>query len=159
MSYKIIVLSPAAGGKSTLARYLRFHSDLQIAEIDEEILKANDNVWPNREHKEKVILPKIAREILFKDSIVYFTYWMSVSDLVEARKKSFKVVQIDVNIQELHRRNVKRMAEEGYDDISHWFEVQLKNYEELRKQGLIDQVIDGHQPTQQIARHIIELTK
>ncbi len=159
MSYKIIVLSPAAGGKSTLVRYLRAHTNLEIAEVDEEILKANNNVWPTREHKETVTLPQIAVDILSKDSIVYFTYRMAVNDLEQAKQKGFKIIQLDVDISELHRRNVKRMAEEGYDDISHWFEIQLKNYNELRQQGLIDQVIDGHQPTEQIANQIIALTK
>lgn len=156
--YKIIVLSPAAGGKSTLVRFLRRQTELQVAEVDEEILKSNNGAWPEREYKDNIILPKIAQRILAQDSIIYFTYRFSEDDLKEAHKRDFKIIQLDVDINELHKRNLKRMAEEGYDDISHWFEIQLKNYQELREKGLIDQVIDGHQATEQIAQQIIDLT-
>ena len=44
MNYKIIVLAPSCGAKSSLMRYLREHTDLQIAETDEEVMKANNDV-------------------------------------------------------------------------------------------------------------------
>jgi len=37
-----MILAPSAGGKSKLMRYLREHSDLQVAETDEEVTKANN---------------------------------------------------------------------------------------------------------------------
>jgi GTPase SAR1 family protein len=158
--YKLIILAPAAGGKSTLMRLLRAQTDLVIAEIDEEILKANDNVWPqNREYKENVIVPAISKEILEKSSVIYFSYTFPPDLLKEAKKKGFKTALLDVGIEELKRRNIKRMAEEGYDDISHWFELQLKNFNDLKKRGLIGKVIDGHQPPEQIAKEIIALSK
>ena len=46
MSYKIIILAPSCGGKSSLMRYLREHTDLHIVETDEEVMKANNDVWP-----------------------------------------------------------------------------------------------------------------
>jgi guanylate kinase len=33
---KIIILAPSAGGKSTLMRYLREHTKLNVREMDEE---------------------------------------------------------------------------------------------------------------------------
>jgi hypothetical protein len=32
-------------------RYLREHTDLYIAETDEEVMKANNDVWPDNEIK------------------------------------------------------------------------------------------------------------
>ena len=58
MNYKLIILAPSCGGKSSLMRYLREHTGLHIAETDEEVMKANDGVWPDDELKNKVLVPK-----------------------------------------------------------------------------------------------------
>jgi predicted ABC-type ATPase len=160
MAYKMIILAPAAGGKSTLVNYLRAHTKLNITEVDEEILRANNYSWPDdRDYKDVVIIPDIAKRIINMDSVIYFTYRVPADLLRRARDNGFKVVLLDVGVAELERRNIKRMSEQGYDDISHWFEVQLKNYEDLNREGLVDHVIDGHRTTKEIAEDIIRISK
>ncbi|HUD06604.1 MAG TPA: hypothetical protein VMR34_01835 [Candidatus Saccharimonadales bacterium] len=71
MSKKLIVLAPSLGGKSTLMRYLREHTDLVIAEMDEEVMKANNNTWPtDDDYKNKILVPKIVKEIIKKDKVI-----------------------------------------------------------------------------------------
>jgi predicted ABC-type ATPase len=160
MAYKIIVVAPAAGGKSSLVNFLRAHTDLTVREIDEEILRANDYSWPeDRDYKETVIVPNISQRIIDMDSVVYFTYRMPIDFIRKARDRGFEVIMLNVGIAELERRNLKRMAEEGYDDISHWFDVQLRNYADLNRQGLIDRVLDGQRPTPEIAQDIIKMAE
>jgi GTPase SAR1 family protein len=160
MAYKIIVLAPAAGGKTTLVNYLRAHTKFNITEVDEEILRANNYSWPDdREYKDAVIIPEIAKRIINMDSVIYFTYRVPADLLRKARDNGFEVVLLDIGSDELERRNAKRMAETAYDDISHWFPIQLKNFDDLNKEGLIDIVLDGHRPPVEIAKDIIKITQ
>lgn len=59
MNYKIIILAPSAGRKSTLMQHLREHSKLKVAETDEEVTKANNGVWPDDEYKNNVLILKL----------------------------------------------------------------------------------------------------
>jgi hypothetical protein len=160
MAYKIIVFAPAAGGKTRLVNYLRAHTDLAVREIDEEILRANDYSWPeDRDYKEAVIIPGISQRVIDMESVIFFTYRMPIDYIRKARNQGFQMIVLNVGIAELTRRNAKRMAEQGYDDISHWFEVQLKNYEDLNREGLVDRVIDGQRPTPEVAEDIIKMAE
>jgi adenylate kinase family enzyme len=160
MNYKIILLAPSAGGKSTLMRYLREYNKLHVVETDEEVMKANNDVWPNdNDYKDRILLPTIADKVIKQDEILFMGSYIPSELLRKAKENSFKIVLLQVPMDELKKRNVKRISEEGYDDSSPWIEGQLENYRRLSQEGLIDNTIDGRQSTHDIAEEIIKLSK
>jgi len=158
MAYKLIILAPSAGGKSTLMRYMREHTGLHIAETDEEVMKANNDVWPNDELKNNILVPQTTKEIINRDSIVYFASYIPVELIKEARINGFKVILLTISMEELVKRNKKRMQLENYQDATPWFAMQLDDYEQLKKYGLIDVVIDGTQTVEILAEQIVSFT-
>ena len=157
MSYRIIVLAPSAGGKSTLMRYMRKNIRLNVAEMDEEIMKANNNVWPeNHNHKNQVLIPRITKEIIQRKDIIYISSYAPVELIVEAKQVGFTVILLNLSVNELKKRNSGRMSEEKYGDVSDWFEMQAKGFKQLQAKGLVDQVIDGSKSTEEIAAQITE---
>jgi len=159
MAYKLIILAPSAGGKSTLMRYLREHSKLHIAETDEEVMKANNNVWPNDELKNKILVPQTTKEIISRDSVVYFASYIPVELIKEARINGFEVILLEISMESLIERNKKRMSTENYQDATPWFKMQLDTYELLKKSRLIDSIIDGTQTVEVLSKQIVSLAE
>ena len=158
MSKRLIILAPSAGGKSTLMRYLRDNSDLPVFEMDEEVMRANGNEWPrDNDYKDKVLVPQIVKNILEKPRVVYLASYIPEDLLEIARTKGFKVILIAVSVDELLKRNNKRIEQENYDDSSPWIEGQLKTYKGLVEKGLVDVSINGEQDIKTIADEIITL--
>lgn len=158
MSYKIIVLAASAGGKSTLLRYLRENTDLNIAEMDEEILKNNNNEWPlDNDYKDKTLVPQIVAEIIKNESVIYLASYIPETQLEEAIHIGFKVVLLDLSIEELNKRNKERMKQEEYADASSWLQIQVDTFERLKKEGIFDRVIQGSETTEKIANEIKNL--
>lgn len=152
---KLILLAPSAGGKSTLMRYMREHTGFNIREMDEEVMKVNDNKWPDdNKYKDQVLVPMIVKKILDEDDVLYLTSYVPEELLVKAKSSGFKVLLLDVSIHELNRRNKKRMTAEHYADASPWLELQLNTFNKLKDKGLVDEVIDGHSSTEDIASAI-----
>ena len=158
MAYKLIILAPSAGGKSTLMRYMREHTGLHIAETDEEVMEANNNVWPSDELKNEILVPQTTKEIITRDSAVYFASYIPKELIKKARLNGFKVILLTISMEELVKRNKKRMQLENYQDATPWFAMQLDDYEQLKKSGLIDVVIDGTQTVEILAEQIVSFT-
>ena len=158
MNYKLIVLAPSTGGKSTLMRYLREHTDLHVVETDEEVMKANNNVWPDdNNYKDQVLLPKVTNEIIKQDDVLFIASYIPTELLRKAKERGFKIIILQLTLEELKRRNAKRMNEESYDDATPWFKGQLEDYQRLSQEGLVDSIIDGHQNISQIVGEITRL--
>lgn len=157
VSYKIMILAPSAGGKSTLMRYLREHSDLQVAETDEEVTKANNGEWPKDEYKNTVLIPKTTKDIISRDKVVFLMKDIPTELLHKARAYGFTIVVLRLTLEQLNERNAKRIKEEGYDDATQWFKGQLDYLDSLDNGHLIDVYIDGNLPTEQIANEIMAL--
>ena len=154
MNYKIIVLAPSCGGKSSLMRYLREHTGLHIAETDEEVMKANNDVWPDNDHKNKILVPQTTNEIITRENVIYFASYIPEDLLLKAKQKGFKIVILEVPIKVLNERNEKRMAEEKYDDVSPWFRGQLDNFKVLKSKGIAKYSINGNQVIEKIAKDL-----
>ena len=160
MAYKLIILAPSCGGKSTLMRYLREHSNLDIAESDEEVMGANNDIWPSdHDLKNKILIPLITKEIIKSDSVIFFASYIPEDSIREARDKGFKVALLDISMEELIQRNKKRMAQENYQDATPWFAMQLDDYEQLKKSGLIDTKIDGAKNVEKLSKEIITMAE
>lgn len=154
---KLLVIGPQLSGKTTLARYLREHTDLNISEVDEEILAANDGTWPSdNAHKDKVLIPAIYQRMAQLDNIVFFAnYFAPLSQVETFRAAGFTVVLLELPYEEMLRRNKHRMEQEGYEDATQWLMGQLENHNEIRKAGLVDRVIDATLPTSEVAQLLI----
>jgi shikimate kinase len=159
MNYKLIILSPSCGGKSSLMRYLREHTDLHIAETDEEVMKANNGVWPDDELKNKVLVPNTTNEIITRENVIYFASYIPTELLQKAKKKGFKIIVLETPLEVLNKRNTNRMKVEGYDDVSQWFKGQLDNYQSLAENHIVDQVVNGNQTVEKVAVEVKNLTQ
>ena len=159
MNYKLIILAPSCGGKSSLMRYLREHTGLHIAETDEEVMKANDGVWPDDELKNKVLVPKTTNEIITRENVIYFASYIPTELLQKAKDKGFKIITLGLPLEVLEKRNEKRMKAEGYDDVSQWFKGQLDNYQSLAEYHIVDQAVNGNQTVEKVAIEIKNLTQ
>lgn len=156
--YKLIILGPSAGGKSTLMRYLRKNTDLRVVEMDEEIVKLNKGKWPTDDnYRNTVLVPKITKKVIDMDKVVYLSSYVPDNLAKEAKDGGFTVVLLDVSLEQLKERNAKRMEEEKYGSVASYFNMQLKGFERLRSKGLMDKVIDGHKSTEKIAEDIAQL--
>lgn len=159
MAYKLIIMAPSCGGKSTLMRYFRENTSYHIAETDEEVMNANGGIWPDNELKNNVLVPQTTKEILTRKNVIYFASYIPTALLLEAKNKNFSVVVLDIPKEELIQRNVHRMNEENYDDVSPWFAAQLSDYEQLKKIGVVDNAIDGNQDVKIVADEIERFIK
>ncbi len=157
MNYKLIILAPSCGGKSSLMRYLREHTDLHIAETDEEVMKANDGVWPDDELKNKVLVPKTTNEIITRENVIYFASYIPTELLQKAKEKGFKIIFLETPLEVLKKRNTNRMKVEGYDDVSQWFRAQLDGYKWLVENNIVEQTINGNQGVEKVAAEIKNL--
>ncbi|HUC95955.1 MAG TPA: hypothetical protein VMR76_03295 [Candidatus Saccharimonadia bacterium] len=159
MSYKIIVLAPSTGGKSTLMRYLREHTNLNIVETDEEVMKANNNVWPDDSLKNEVLIPNTTKQIINLSNAIYLASYIPTALLQEAKSKGFTIVLLEVSLETLLARNKNRMKVENYDDATPWLQMQLDGFDKLKSTSLIDVTIDGEASVETLAKKITKLAE
>ena len=156
---KAIVIGTSLAGKTTLIRQLRSQTSLPISEIDEELTLLNDGEYPaDFKLKHEIVTPKVIKKILDLESIIFFTNtnYFSIDDLREAKKLGFKIVQLDLSLDELIKRNESRMKNEGYDDMGQWLEGMLLYQAEVKDAGLVGKVISANRPTEIIAKELTE---
>lgn len=154
---KDIVIGASLSGKTTVARYLRSNTNILVSEMDEELTKLNNGRYPtDAEHKHGSLAPKVIKGLLNKKDVLFFTNtdYFSLDNLREARDKGFKIIQLELNLDELNRRNKNRVKNEGYDDLSEWFEGMVVYQEKIRNAGVVDIVIDASQPVKRISEEI-----
>ena len=159
MSYKIIILAPSTGGKSTLMRYLREHTNLSIVESDEEVMKANNNVWPDNTLKNEKLIPKTTKRIITLPSAIYLAGYIPDELLREAKLKGFTIVLLVISLETLVSRNKSRMKIENYDDATPWLQMQLNGFDKQKSAGLIDKTIDGEASVETLAKRITKLAE
>jgi hypothetical protein len=159
MLYKLLLLAPSAGGKSTLMRYLRTHTDLNIAETDELLTEANMGTYPTGKIKNHKLISETTMEVITGPSVVYLAQYIPEELLKLSRTKGFRTVLLGISLDELKKRNTQRMEIEHYPDASQWFQGQLDYFVSLCQKGLIDEVIDGTLPVKVLAEKIYALAK
>ncbi len=157
---KVVVIGTSLSGKTTIIKYLRIHTKLNIREIDEEIHDRNNGKWPhNDKYRFEVLGQKIIEEILNKDDAIFFTNteYFTQSNLEEAHKKGFIIIQLWVELAVLKIRNKNRMKYEGYNDFSQWLTGMLRYQKKMKAAGHIDFVLDANRPTEIIAKELMNL--
>lgn len=155
----MLVLATSAGGKSTLTRYLRKSTTLTIFEVDEELLAARNNVWPEAELIHNTLISQITRKLLSGNCDIFFSKDMAVDLVKEVKDSGAKVVMLDVNIECLRSRNAKRMTDEGYSDISPWLQGQLDQLSQIKDAELVDEIVDGNLSVEHIAAKLVSIAK
>ncbi len=154
---KGIVIGTSLSGKTTIIRYLRSNTDISASEMDEELTKLNNGKYPtNAEHKHKNLAPKVIKDLFNKEDVLFFTNtdYFSLDDLRRAKDKGFKIIQLELDLDELNKRNENRIKDEGYDDLSEWLEGMVAYQENIRKAGIVDIVIDGNLSVEKISEEI-----
>lgn len=105
-----------------------------------------------------VLAPQMVEDVLKHDSVVFFTntaYFLS-EDLEKAREVGFHIIQLNIERDEMERRNRHRIEHEGYDDLSEYFSDMLAYQKEINEKGLVHKVIDTNQPTKKIAAELLQ---
>ena len=155
---KGIVIGVSLSGKTSLIKYFRKNTDLQVQEIDEKITDRSGGKWPtNDEFRFQVLGQKIIDDVLGSDDIIFFTNtdYFTDDNLKAARKKGFKVIQLYLDLDELEKRNKYRMKYEGYDDFSKWLKNMFAYQERIKIKGYVDKIITVDKPVEKIAKEII----
>jgi len=118
---KALIIRTSLSGKTIIIKYLRPKTNVPISEMDEELKRLNKGKYPEDiEYKLKVLTPKIIDKTLNRKNIIFFTNtdYFTTEDLFTARKRGFKIIQLELDLDQLKKRNEYRVKNEGYDDLS-----------------------------------------
>jgi hypothetical protein len=120
--------------------------------MDDEIARLNGGVWPSTiEHKEEVLQPLVLDAAVAASEIILLNSYMQVDRAARLRDAGFRVVLLDVDKDELLRRAWQRQAEQGPTNIE-WYDWHHANLTALKSAELIDDVLSGEQPPEDVAR-------
>lgn len=156
--YKLVIIGASTSGKSTLMRHLRKHTQLNVIEMDEEIVKLYKGNWPRDDtYRNSVLVPEITKKIISMNEVVYISSYVPDELVREASMQGFTILLLEVGLEQLKARDKKRMAEEKYKSVNKYFSMQLNGIKRLKEKGLIDKVIDGHKTTEEIANEVTQL--
>jgi adenylate kinase family enzyme len=152
---KAIIIGPPLVGKTTIVNYLRSKTSLQVLELDEELVKLNNGVWPSdEEHRNKVLVHKVVDEVKNMDNVIFFTTYFGVEDLRRVKEGGFKVLQLMLEKDELLKRNITRM--QGREsDATKDVENNLRLQDDIKKAGVIDKTIFTNKPVAEVVSEIL----
>jgi broad-specificity NMP kinase len=156
----LVIYGSPAVGKTTLVEYLRNNSDLNISELDEEILKENNGVWPNdAQYRNSVIVQQVLQRIAEQEAnSIFVTSGLNATFVQNLRKHNGKVALLFLTEQKLIERNNKRIVESGHDVIDQ-IKLNLNDQERLKKEVGFDYTIDATRSVEEIADEIIKLER
>ena len=156
---KAIVIGASLSGKTSIKNYLTEKTSLVISEMDEELTTLNNNIFPeDTDYKHNVLAPQVIKNILSKESIIFFTNtdYFSDQDLKEARQRGFKIIQLNVDLELLKNRNKTRMTNKGYDDLTKYLSGMVDYQTRIQKKGFIDKIINSDLSVQEIGEEILK---
>ena len=94
-------------------------------------------------------------------SLWVYQYWnteyFTADDLRVARQNGFKIIQLDVPLDVLRKRNQARVLKEKRDDWGKWLEGMVQYQRIIRNKGLVDEVVSGNQSVKETAKELLEL--
>lgn len=160
MKYQAIIIGASTSGKSTLVKFLREKLQASIQEMDEELIRLNGGNYPkDSDYKMNILSPKIVTEVLNKDSIIFFTNtdYFRPEDLRTARQNGFIIILLTLDRKEMEKRNKHRVENEGYDDLSKYFDNMADYIKEIQNQDLFDVIVDTNKPVQDLEKEILKI--
>jgi adenylate kinase family enzyme len=153
---QLFIFGAQCAGKTTTVRSLAAKTTLPIIEMDDEIMRLNNGVWPkDMKYKEQMLDPQVYQLVADMPDVIFFENHMSVEQTRQFKEAGFSILLIEVSRDELLRRNKQRVKEEKYDDASKWIEMQLENIDELQRNHLIDFTIDREQSVNKVIQDLV----
>ncbi len=149
---RVFLLGAPCAGKTTLVEPLR-SVGITVIDTDDEIVRLNGGTWPDIETKNARFLPQVLDAAAALDEVVLLNSYLPLERTRQLRGSGFVVALLDVDPDELRRRDAVRQAEEGWTNIE-WLDWHQSVIQDHRHADLIDQVIDGHQDPEQVARDV-----
>lgn len=158
---KAIIIGASLSGKTTLINYLRTRIDVLVSEMDEELTKMNHGHFPADEIEKRNLSRKVINNILKKDSILFFTNtnYFSETDLKKAKNNGFLIIQLNLSLEELQKRNNNRVQNESYQDMTQWLGGMVEYQKEINEKGLVDFKINMNQKVEDIAHSLLRNQK
>lgn len=155
---KIIVLGPQCSGKTTIACDLRLFSTIPVIDEDEEINRRNGGKspsnWTEWARKWTVLRPEVHKDILTMSNVIFFASFFDIEHLLQAKRKGFTVIQLTASDEVLRERNRKRV-EDGVDDATYGWNINMPYHAEIRSRGLVDMVLGTDRPVRELSELIL----
>lgn len=160
---RLIILGPQCSGKTTIAQRLNgYASTIPILDEDDELSRLNGGEspsdWTGWNYKWEKLRPRVQKSILEMNTVVFFTSFFDPKLLSFAKQKGFKVLQLVTQMDELQKRNKKRV-EDGVDDATYGWKLNMPYHEGLRKSGVVDLFVSTDKPAEEVARLIFIIVR
>jgi shikimate kinase len=150
---KALVIGASLSGKTSIVKQLRKNTEIPVSEMDEELTRLNKGEYPtDSKYKHDVLAPEIIDVILNRENIVFFTNtdYFTLDDFQKAKDKGFKIILLELSIDELLKRNRNRVKNEGYEDLSKWLRGMVEYQRKVKEAGVIDATIQANKPIEEI---------
>ncbi|MEN9327425.1 MAG: hypothetical protein RI947_233 [Candidatus Parcubacteria bacterium] len=155
----LVIYGAPAVGKTTLATYLHNTFNLTVMELDDEIKRENNGVWPEpAEYRNREITPKVLKRVAMLDKGIFLTSGLNAAFVQTVRNNNGKVVLLHLSEEHLRARNSKRNRETGHD-VYDQIQQNLKDQARLKTEVGFDYVIDANQTTEEIAAKVLNIVK
>jgi hypothetical protein len=152
----VFVLGAPCAGKTTVAHLLRDTLAVPILDTDDEVVRRNGGVWPDIETKNDVFVPQVLDLASSLDDVLLLNSYALLHWTERLRRDGFTVVLLDLSEAEQARRDERRLAEDGWTNRE-WFAWHRAVIDDHRKARLIDDIVDGGQPIEQVAAELAAL--
>lgn len=154
----VIIIGASTTGKTTIAKHLGQElPELPIQEADAILTNLNGGAYPqDTELKMKKLAPTMVKQVLAQPEIIFFTNtdYFTIQDLAAARNDSFRVVLLQLAKKKMLERNQQRVAEDGYDDLSSYFDSMLDYQQKIIDAEMVDQIVDCDQTIEKVVAQI-----
>jgi hypothetical protein len=154
---KVIILGPECSGKTTLAKGLKYKTNIIVLEEDEEMVKVNGGTMSmDYHHKYGILRPKIHRNIIDQNSpIIFLTSYFEPDLLSAAKRNGFHVIQLSAERGLLEQRHQERKLQEGKPDATAGFEINFPYHTSLRETGIIDKTVDARKSSAEVLEEVL----
>ncbi len=105
---KVVLLGITGSGKSTTARSIAGPLNLNIIEADNEVIRLNNDFWPDDEETIDKYFQATSEKVLLMDDVLYVISWLSKERIRQFIQNGFKVIELHAPVEELLKRKIQR---------------------------------------------------
>ncbi|MCC7304065.1 hypothetical protein IT418_01460 [bacterium] len=158
---KLLIIGSSLTGKTTVIKKLKEMGIARISEMDKELTLLNNGRFPETDEKQhKILAPKAIKSVINKrGNYIFFTNtdYFTSDDIRQAKRKGHIVISLRLSKDQLIARNVKRVTEEQYPDLSIHIDEMVLYQEEIKKYDLVDIELDASKPTEYTSKLIYSM--
>lgn len=155
----LVIYGAPAVGKTTLVTYLREKFHLNVLELDEELIKENNSIWPDSsEYRNSVVVPKVLNRISKQKKTIFVTSALNEDLAKKIQKKNGKLVLLYLSKDKLIERNIKRSHDNG-EDAADQIRMNLVDQKRIQSNITFDCVISADQSVALIANEVMRVLK